>query len=63
MIKKIEYKCGHTYPWVLTGINNNCVYCDGEYPDGSKCSGGKILTTTGENDTGSNKKSIAREKP
>lgn len=41
MLEKIKFPCGHEYPWVLEGKNGNCAYCDGEYPDGAKCAGGK----------------------
>ena len=41
MLERVKFNCGHTYLWVLAGKNGNCAYCDGEYPDGTKCHGGK----------------------
>jgi len=38
MLDKVMFSCGHSYPWILAGKNGSCVYCDGEYPDGTKCS-------------------------
>jgi len=34
-------KCKNKYLWVLKAEEHLCVYCKGEYPDGTECKGGK----------------------
>ena len=42
MEKFICKQCNSSYVWILKGkVEGYCVYCCGEYPNGTKCSGGK----------------------